>query len=110
MTTAGAYAIVVRRTTHGPTIDVDGLATEAGVHPDLVRRLVRRGLLEPAGGTLAAPVFRREAAVLLARAIRLRRDLGLDYAGALLAGELLSRIDALEARLARYENVNHRGR
>lgn len=110
MTTAGTHAIVVRRTAHGTTIDVEVLATEAGVHPDVVRSLVRRGLLEPAGGTLAAPVFRREAAALLARAIRLRRDLGLDYAGALLAGELLSRIDALEARLARYENPDDRRR
>lgn len=110
MTTAGTHAIVLRRSTYATTIDVEVLATEAGVHPDVVHRLVRRGLLEPAGGTLAAPVFHREAAALLARAVRLRRDLGLDYAGALLAGELLSRIDALEARLARYENPDHRRR
>ena len=35
--------------------------------------------------------------------MRLRRDLGLNYAGALLAGELLDRIDLLEQRLRRYE-------
>jgi hypothetical protein len=31
--------------------------------------------------------------------VRLRRDLGLNYAGAVLASELLARIDELERRL-----------
>ena len=79
------------------------LAREAGLHPELVRRFVGLGLLEPAGGTVQAPLFWREAAARLARAARLRRDLGLNYAGAVLACELLERIEALEARLRRYE-------
>ncbi len=41
----------------------------------------------------------------LARAVRLRRDLGLNYAGAMLACDLLDRIDELERRLRRYEEV-----
>jgi hypothetical protein len=68
------------------------LAAEAGLHPDLVNRFVRLGLLEP-------PPFPRDAAARLARAGRLRRDLGLNYAGAILACELLARIDELESRL-----------
>jgi hypothetical protein len=43
----------------------------------------------------------RDAAARLARAGRLRRDLGLNYAGAILACELLARIDELEAPLRR---------
>ena len=39
----------------------------------------------------------------LARAMRLRRDLGVNLAGALLACDLLERIDELEARLRLYE-------
>jgi hypothetical protein len=35
--------------------------------------------------------------------MRLRRDLGVNLAGALLACDLLARIDELEARLRRYE-------
>ena len=70
--------------------------------PELVRRLIRLGLLEPSG-SLAAPLFPRDAAARLARAVRLRRDLGLNYAGAVLACELLARIDELEGRLRRYE-------
>jgi hypothetical protein len=80
-------------------ISLNVLATQAGLHPDLVRRLVRLGLIEASGGTRVAPLFRRQDATLLNRALRLRRDLGLNYAGAVLACELLARIDELEAQL-----------
>jgi MerR HTH family regulatory protein len=73
------------------TVELDALAREAGLHPEVVGRFVRMGLLEPAP-------FPRDAAARLAKASRLRQDLGLDYAGAVLACELLARIDALEAR------------
>jgi DNA-binding transcriptional MerR regulator len=81
-------------------IGIEALAREAGVHPELVRRLIALGLIEPGGGTAVAPRFRRQDAPLLARAARLRRDLGLNYAGAVLASELLTRIDELEQQLA----------
>jgi hypothetical protein len=73
------------------TVELDALAREAGLHPDVVGRFVRMGLLEPAP-------FPRDAAARLAKASRLRHDLGLNYAGAVFACELLARIDALEAR------------
>ena len=79
------------------------VAREAGLHPELVRRFVALGLLDADGGSADAPLFWRDAAARLARAGRLRRDLGLNYAGAILACQLLERIDALEARLRRYE-------
>ena len=80
-------------------VSLNVLATQAHLHPDVVRRLVGLGLIEPTGGTRAAPLFRRQDAALLDRALRLRRDLGLNYAGAILTCELLARIDDLEARL-----------
>jgi hypothetical protein len=67
---------------------------EGTVHPDLMARFVRLGLVEA-----GAP----DAEARLARAVRLRRDLGLNYAGAILACQLLDRIEELEARLRRYE-------
>src|SRR5207302_7920444 len=91
-------------------VETDELSHEAGIHPDLVRALVRLGLLEPAAGTVDAPRFPRDAAARLARAMRLRRDLGLNYAGAVLACELLARIDELQARLRRYEPLDDRRR
>jgi hypothetical protein len=72
-------------------VDLDRLAHEAGLHPELVRRLVSLGAVDPGSPGAAAR---------LARVIRLRHDLGLNYAGAILASELLARIDELEARLS----------
>ena len=82
-------------------IGMDALADQSGLHRVLVRRLVNLGLVRPTGGTAAAPLFARSDAAMLVRAVRLRRDLGLNYAGAVLACELLARIDELEARLPR---------
>jgi hypothetical protein len=92
---------VVRRPgVSGPLLGLDALAREAGLHPELVRRFVALGLIDPAGGTSAAPLFTRDDAAALARAARLRRDLGVSYAGAVLASELLGRIEVLERQLA----------
>jgi hypothetical protein len=79
------------RRARSDAVDLGAVAREAGLHPDLVRRFVRLGLLDP-------PPFPRDAAARLARAGRLRRDLGLNYAGAILACELLARIEELESR------------
>jgi hypothetical protein len=84
---------IVRRTS--TPIEVRILARDAGLHPDLVARFIALGLLEDPP--------RPDSAALLARAGRLRRDLGLNYAGAVMASELLDRIDQLEQRLRRYE-------
>jgi chaperone modulatory protein CbpM len=93
-------AIVVRgaQPANGPAMNA--LAHETGLHPELVRRLAALGFVELRSGV--APV---DAAATIARVIRLRQDLGLNYAGALLATELLDRIDRLERRLQRYESA-----
>ena len=49
-------------------VGIEALAREAGLHPELVRRLFALGLLEPRGGTRAAPLFRARRRALLARA------------------------------------------
>lgn len=91
-------------------VEIEVLAREAGLSPELVERLVRLGLVEPVGGSARVPLFPRDAAAQLARATRLRRDLGLNYAGAVLASELLARIEQLEERLSRYEPRTNRKR
>jgi chaperone modulatory protein CbpM len=104
-TTAPARTKLMLLATRGTAgaLSLDALARQAGLHPELVRRLVRLGLVEPIGGTRSAPLFAPGAPALLARAARLRRDLGLGYPAAVFASELLARIDVLEARLRRYE-------
>jgi hypothetical protein len=70
-------------------VDVNALARKAGLHPDLVRRLLRMGAVDASAW---------DAAARLAQITRLRHDLGLNYAGAILASELLARIERLEAK------------
>lgn len=96
-------AIRRRRPDGASPMALEALAREAGLHPELVQRLIALGALEPRGGTTAAPLFPRDAAARLARLARLRRDLGVNYAGAILACDLLARIEALEDRIARLE-------
>ena len=77
-------------------VELAVVARRAGVRIELVRRYLEFGLFEPHPETRRAPRFDPRSAVRVARAERLRRDLGLNYAGAVLACELLDRIRALE--------------
>ncbi|HMJ35876.1 MAG TPA: chaperone modulator CbpM [Baekduia sp.] len=95
-------SLVVLHARRSGSIGIEQLARESGLHPDVVRRLVRLGLV--------TPPFGPDAAARLARASRLRRDLGLNYSGAVLATELLARIDELEGRLARSTSNGRRTR
>ncbi len=82
------------------TVDLTVIARQAGVKIVHVRRYLEFGLLEPHRAEGAeTPRFDPSSAALVARAERLRRDLGLNYAGAVLVCELLDRIAELEARL-----------
>ena len=83
-------------TTAVTVVEIEVLARDAGLHPEVAQRLMRLGLLE-------GPPFPADAAAQLARAARLRRDLGLGWSGVVFACELLRRIDDLEAQLRRYE-------
>jgi hypothetical protein len=106
----GRRGLAIRSTAPdgAPLVALEVLAREAGLHPELVRRLIALGALEPRGGTSRAPLFPRDAAARLARVARLRRDLGVNYAGAVLACDLLARIEALQDRLARLEPQTRR--
>jgi hypothetical protein len=64
-----------------------------------VRRYLEFGLFEPHPAAPADPPrFDPTNAARVARAERLRRDLALNYAGAVLVCELLDRISELEGR------------
>ncbi len=82
------------------TVELTVVAREAGVKMVHVRRYLEYGLFEAHPSAAAAtPRADPSSAARVARAERLRRDLGLNYAGAVLACELLDRISELEARL-----------
>jgi DNA-binding transcriptional MerR regulator len=80
-------------------VELTVVARRAGVKIVHVRRYLEFGLLEPhPAATAQAPRFDPSSAARVARAERLRRDLGLNYAGAALVCELLDRISELERR------------
>ena len=81
-------------------VELTVIARQAGVKIVHVRRYLEFGLFEPhpAAGP-DTPRFDPSHAARVARAERLRRDLTLNHAGAVLACELLDRIDELKARL-----------
>jgi DNA-binding transcriptional MerR regulator len=80
-------------------VELTVIAKHAGVKIVHVRRYLEFGLFEPQpAGSAETPRFNPGSAARVARAERLRQDLGLNYAGAVLACELLDRISELEAR------------
>ncbi len=81
-------------------VELTLVARQAGVKIVHVRRYLQFGLFEPhPAATAESPRFDPSTAARVARAERLRQDLGLNYAGAVLVCELLDRISELEARL-----------
>jgi hypothetical protein len=79
-------------------VELAAIARQAGVRVTLVRHYAEFGLFEPCSGRHQEALFEPSCASRVARAERPRRDLGLNYAGALLACELLDRIRELEER------------
>jgi hypothetical protein len=74
------------------------VAQRAGVRIAVVRRYLEFGLFEPHPEPAEAPRYDPRSAARIARAERLRRDLGLNFAGAVLVCELLDRIRELEVQ------------
>ncbi len=82
------------------TVELTVVARRAGVRIVHVRRYLDFGLFEPHPAAEAEkPRFDPSSAARVARAERLRRDLGLNHAGAVLVCELLDRIRELEGRV-----------
>lgn len=79
-------------------VELDVIARRAGVRITLVRRYLEFGLFGPRPDPGEELRYDPRSAARVARAERLRRDLGLNYAGAVLVCELLDRIRELEAR------------
>jgi chaperone modulatory protein CbpM len=76
-------------------------AAAAGLHPDLVRRLVAMGILDATRDCAGDLWFAPSQITEVARFQRLRSGLGLNYASIGLVLDLLDRITALEAALRR---------
>jgi DNA-binding transcriptional MerR regulator len=80
------------------------VAYRAGLHPELIDRFIRLGLIEFTGrrddGEL---LFDSQVIPLIWRILRLRNELGVNYAGVGVILELTARLEAMEARLRKLE-------
>lgn len=79
-------------------VELAVVAQQAGVRITVVHRYLEFGLFEPHPEPAEAPRYDSHSAARIARAERLRRDLGLNFAGAVLVCELLDRVRELEAQ------------
>ncbi len=80
------------------------VAYRAGLHPELIDRFMRLGLIEFSGSTAEGEhLFDPEVIPLIRRILRLRNELGVNYAGIGVILELMTRLEDLEARLRELE-------
>ena len=97
------YAIVRTRTLLKASsgIGIGTVARRSGVHPDIIVRFVRLGLVEPLHrpDNMAHWRFHEDAVGVVSKILRLRSQLGINYAGIGVVLELLTRIERLESRL-----------
>jgi DNA-binding transcriptional MerR regulator len=80
-------------------LDLESFARATGVHPELVRRFVRLGLLEPVIRPDGGMSFTRQQFVDIGRIERLHAYADLNYAAIGIVVDLLDRIEQLEAAL-----------
>ncbi len=86
-------------------LDLGTFAAAAGLHPDLVRRLVALGMLEASCDACGDWWFAPGQLAVVARIQRLRAGLSLNYAAVGLVLDLLDRITELEAALRRAQRA-----
>jgi|SRR5881296_1061013 len=75
-------------------LPLDEVASRAGVHPELLHRFIKFGLIEPADESTAEILLDPEALHRICVIQRLRRDLGVNLAGVGVILELLDRLNA----------------
>ena len=85
----------------GDLLTLTELANVCECHPDQVRAWLQVGVIDVAGRRGEQLLFRRHAAARMARALRLRDDLGIGLHALGLVLDLLERVDELEAELRR---------
>ena len=83
-----------------PRPTLEGLASAADLHPDLVARFAAYGLLEPVSTRGAELRFDFTAISRLRTIRRLRSDLGINLPGIAVVLDLVERIETLQRELA----------
>ena len=81
-------------------LTLDVVAETVGARRSLVMRLAERGLIDTVESGTDEPCVPRRVVIQLRRMQRLRRDLGVNYAGAAVILDLVGRIEQLNRELA----------
>src|SRR5262249_21276328 len=81
-------------------LTLDVIAETVGAKRSLVVRLAQQGLIETVDRGTDEPLVPRRMVVQLRRMQRLRRDLGVNFAGAAIILDLVGRIERLNRELA----------
>lgn len=81
-------------------LTLDVVAETCGVRRSLLMRLAERGLIETVTTEADEPLAPRRMVIQLRRMQRLRRDLGVNFAGAAVILDLVGRIEQLNRELA----------
>lgn len=84
-------------------LSLEDLCRACGVERMVLLEMVQEGLLEPVDVRLAPWRFQGDALRRARTALRLRRDLEVNFAGIAMILDLLDEIDDLETRLRRLE-------
>jgi len=104
------YAIVLmqRLLKETPGIGLEETACLCCVHPDLIDRFVRLGLVDPLNPDQNKQewCFGQDTINIIRKIVRLRNQLGINYAGIGIVLDLLSRVEYLESRLLELENYS----
>ena len=87
------------------TVSCDIVAECVGTRRSVVVRLARLGLIETVESETDEPMMPRSAVDELRRMQRLRRDLGVNFAGAAIILDLVGRIEQLKQQLAALDRL-----
>ena len=87
-------------------LTIDVVADTIGAKRPLVVRLVQHGLIETVDAGADEPRLPRRVVVRLRRMQRLRRDLGVNFAGAAIILDLVQRIEQLNRELAEVRTID----
>jgi len=85
-------------------VTLSEVAYHCGLHPELIERLVRLGLIDSEERTCAGEaLFNAEVIPLVRTILRLRNQLGVNYAGIGVVLELMAQIESLQNQVRELE-------
>ena len=82
-------------------VRIEVVAEIVGIRPSVIRRLARAGLIESIGAGEGEVLVSGRTVIRLRRIGRLRRDLGVNFAGASVILDLVAQLDDMRRELRR---------